>query len=596
MYERFYGLKELPFAQLSNSDCLYLSESHKHVLEKLERVVHERSGFCVVSGDAGVGKTTLVTALIKQLDGFVYAGFLDAGDTGTDGITESAAAALGLEVSDDDAEGNINQALANYITGLEQDGKRALLIIEEAHRLAPSNFDELAALPGVAAQTLQLVLVGQAELEQCLQQPALADFAERVAIQCPLSAFSLIETDAYIRHRVTLAGGSAGLFTPSASEVVHRYSQGIAGMINRVCDLSLVYGYARKISNIDESVLNLVLNDRWGGSLLNSASDDRKPAEPESAAAVRQAAPLAHTEPQQAEPEPAAAAATAQAAGSMQAPADEQHAVAETEQPLAEELEAESIPSQVQTTEEQKAAEPLLSEQQILEILGMEKQKQQKSRPAENRDMADFIRLSLQYHRQHTDRVTFGVLGGVLVLAALTLWAVIGFDSEDAVQPVMAAQHAEIESSLVDISALEQSPARESRAVESLPPAVTIEQRVETIEQAAPPASVVPVADMVEPEPEQQQEEVAVVTPAEDIESITRELEAQRKQLEAEKRRVQRQLEAQRAERDRLKKETRRERQRAEKAQLLVEEAKKSARMAWDRLHEATPEAFPDGD
>jgi general secretion pathway protein A len=595
MYEQFYGFSELPFSLESEAVNPYLGEKYRNALESLENSIRQKSGFCVLTGDAGVGKTTLVHALVKRLDKDAQLGLVDYTESATSDLSKQVASAFGLEVAGE-LETQVRRSLAELVARLEAENTIPVLIIDNAHNLPAVAFEELTELPGLENNgSMQIVLVGQPGLEESIDQPERTLFASYVSTRCRLPALSLIETDAYIRHRVTQVGGSSDLFTPSASEAVHRYSNGVPSMINRVCDLALVYGYARKHDTIDESVLSCVLNDRWGGSLLNPASD-QPPAEP--VAATR---------------EPETEVVVAETVEQEPAPEAAQQAIVADipEQTSPPELEAAreraSLNAEAAGSAQAEPASRLLSEQQLLELLRTERV--QKEIPADNRDLAEFIRLSLQYHQQHTERFTFGVLAAVVLLAAVTLWMLSGLETDDSVQPVLATHHIEEPASpLVELSAVEDV-SEQSRQAEAIPAVQLVHEQpvapqpvvLELVEQPVLEPTPLPEASVVVPEEpvevaagEQDSAQTVAIAPPAETEAVTNELKEIRKQLEQEKRRLERQLEAQRAEQERLKQQTQRDRERALKAQRLAEQAKKKARLAWDQLQTTAPDAYPE--
>ena len=327
----------------------------------VECAVHERSVCCVIGAEAGIGKTMLIRALIQRLDEHMRAGLVNCMPDSELSLTELAASAFGLDTANA-CTSEIYQCLADYIAGLSQAGTSALLIIDDAHNLEPDTFKGLVDLPGIN-NTLQVILVGRPELRQHFSRRELSIFAPRVIVQCDLPALSMLETDAYIRHRIAAAGGSADLFAQSASEAVHQYSQGVPELIDYACNLALKAGYEGKYSIINQSLVSALFKDRHDSAVPDCTCDQ-------------------------------------QTVKTGQEAADEAKKAPADETPV---LQRQGTTDNVHSEETTVAKRP-------------------KTMKVDEKDIADFIRLSMQHQRRQTRRLAYGSLASILVLTTAVLW------------------------------------------------------------------------------------------------------------------------------------------------------------------------------
>ncbi|RFA29338.1 general secretion pathway protein [Alkalilimnicola ehrlichii] len=274
MYESFYGLTEKPFSIQPDPEFLFFSRRHSLACAMLEYGIRNRSGFSVISGEIGCGKTTLVRHLLTQLGadvrvGMVYNTHQDIAD-----LLEWIMLAF-----EQPYEGLSQVAMYDRFQRFLIDeyaaGRRVLLIVDEAQNLNASALESLRMLSNINAdkhQLLQILLVGQPQLNDMLQRPEMRQFAQRVAVQFFIPPFELPEVERYIRHRLKVAGRSAQLFTLKACEKIAEATNGIPRSINILCDTALVYGYSMEAEWIDDELIDEVLQDRatYGGALAAS--------------------------------------------------------------------------------------------------------------------------------------------------------------------------------------------------------------------------------------------------------------------------------------------------------------------------------------
>ena len=272
MYERFFAFQQRPFSLLPDPDFLFLGDKHRAVLDKAELAVLNRCGFCVISGAVGVGKTTLVGELLRRLDHRLSVGLVSNTHASFGELMQWIAAAFGLQTDGVDRV-ELQQRFVEFVIQRYAHNQRTLLIIDEAQNLSVTAMEELRMLSNLNCDkhlVLQVMLVGQPGLRDTLRRPELAQFAQRIAVEHHLSALTASETRQYIAHRLAHAGGEVSLFNSDACMLIQDASGGIPRLINRICDLSLVYAYAQHKLLVGADIVAAVLRDQELGGLFES--------------------------------------------------------------------------------------------------------------------------------------------------------------------------------------------------------------------------------------------------------------------------------------------------------------------------------------
>jgi general secretion pathway protein A len=268
MYRNFYGLKEKPFEITVDPRYFYLSDTHKEALAHLVYAVRERKGFAVITGEAGTGKTTLVQTLLTRLNpkaktAFIFNPKLDSNSDFLYSICED------LELAGE--KGNKVDYLIrlnSYLTECYAKSEEVVIIIDEAHTLGPDLLEEVRLLTNLEnprGKLLQVILLGQPELDSTLSQSQFRALKQRINVRYRLQTLNLEETGEYIKRRLRVAGArSTQLFTPGAIRQVYLYSKGVPRVINTVCDNALVSGYAGEETVIHKGIIRDVIGDLEG--------------------------------------------------------------------------------------------------------------------------------------------------------------------------------------------------------------------------------------------------------------------------------------------------------------------------------------------
>jgi putative secretion ATPase (PEP-CTERM system associated) len=247
VYETFYELSGKPF-QLNPDPAFYFgSRQHRRAMAYLEYGLHQNEGFIVVTGDVGAGKTTIVRSLLDKLDPEqVVAGNLVSTQIDAEDTLRLVASSFGLRTKDVE-KSDLLLSLEAFLVSVCQQGKRALLIVDEAQNLTPRAVEELRMLSNFQLEThalLQSFLVGQPEFRRTMQSPAMLQLRQRVIAACHIGPLDADETRGYIEHRLKCVGWKGDPnFQPGAYEGVYKASAGIPRRINAVCDRMLLSGY-----------------------------------------------------------------------------------------------------------------------------------------------------------------------------------------------------------------------------------------------------------------------------------------------------------------------------------------------------------------
>ncbi len=270
MYESFYRLKAKPFALLPDSSFLYQGSEHQAAFSLLEYGILSEAPFMVLTGDPGVGKTSLLQKLMAEHGTRHKIGLVTNARYDIEQLLPWILLSLGLSTKRLDPI-EAYHLFSEFLSQESKRSRRVILVIDEAQSLGAELLEELRLLSNMndgRTLKLQIILSGQPDLYTLLQRIDMTQFAQRIVVDYHLKPLSETDTANFIRHRLQVAGGRPALFTDQACVLVHRLSQGNPRLINQVADITLTYGYAEQASSITAKLVAQAALDRIKGRIL----------------------------------------------------------------------------------------------------------------------------------------------------------------------------------------------------------------------------------------------------------------------------------------------------------------------------------------
>ena len=264
MYKEFFGLEETPFTLTPDPRFIVFTPSYNEVLASLYYGLENAKGLIVLTGEVGTGKTTALRWILRRLDSSVLAAYIFNPRLSIDEFYHHVSQMLGIKDWTNKAE--LLTELGKILEARHQRGLRTVLIIDEAHELSDYVLEEIRLLMNFEsdnAKHLQIVLTGQPELREKLNQPNLRQLKQRVALRCKMHALPNVdEIERYITERLLIAGSEQpNIFTPGAIDFIFQCSEGIPRQINNLCDNSLLTAYAAGDTLIGRAVVEEVADN-----------------------------------------------------------------------------------------------------------------------------------------------------------------------------------------------------------------------------------------------------------------------------------------------------------------------------------------------
>tara|TARA_A100001015_G_C15037558_1_gene737323 strand:+ start:2926 stop:3753 length:828 start_codon:yes stop_codon:yes gene_type:complete len=272
MYEYHFGLNKKPFSLSPDPEFLYLGENHQRAMTMLQYGVENNAGYTLISGEVGCGKTTLIRYLMSSLDDDYKIGLMSNTHPSFGSTIDLILLAFDV-VSAKRSKVEKYRTLEKFLIEQYSLGKKVILIIDEAQNLTTVMLEELRLISNINAdkdQVLQVVISGQPEIRALLEKNQLRQFRQRISSDFHLEPLSCDQTGHFIDHRLNISGCQAGryIFTRRAKRCIHLFAKGTPRLINKYCELCMVYAYADKDETIDWRTVMNVMRDKRNNSSL----------------------------------------------------------------------------------------------------------------------------------------------------------------------------------------------------------------------------------------------------------------------------------------------------------------------------------------
>ncbi len=264
IFQTYFGFSGVPFALPPDPSFMFWTSQHSKAFTVIEYGLVTGAAVTVLTGEVGAGKTTLMHALLKSLPDDTRVGLIsNSGMAGAD-LMRWIASALEIKLQDPNDAVQVFNDFQNHLVEEFAHGRRVVLIFDEAQNLGPDRLEELRMLTNVNSGTddlLQLILIGQPELREILSRHSLRQFAQRVSVFFHLKEMDLSTTRKYVCHRLRHVGGTGTEISDDAVSLIHEKSGGVPRMVNKFCELSLVYAAGADKKSVDQAIVQEVLDD-----------------------------------------------------------------------------------------------------------------------------------------------------------------------------------------------------------------------------------------------------------------------------------------------------------------------------------------------
>jgi putative secretion ATPase (PEP-CTERM system associated) len=281
MYEQHFSFRCKPFELLPNPDFLFQSNTHKKAITYLDYGLKEKVGFILLTGEIGSGKTTIIRNFIKNLSSSVKLSRINNTKVSSQQLISMINEDFGLDV-EGKSKTKLLSELNDFLIDQYSIKSQPILLIDEAQNLSPNLLEEIRLLSNLEtdrAKLLQIILVGQPEMNKTLMLPEMMQLRQRININYHISPLTIDETIKYITHRLTIAGNTSVIrFQGDMSELIYRFSRGIPRLINILCDFALLTTFVEGKKEVSSDIVREVVKD-LESRVYSHISQDNDPSE-----------------------------------------------------------------------------------------------------------------------------------------------------------------------------------------------------------------------------------------------------------------------------------------------------------------------------
>ena len=264
LYNAHFGFRERPFSLSPDPEFLFWSKAHNRAFSVLEYGLVTHAPLTVITGEVGTGKTTLIQALLRRVDQDTTLGLISNAQGDRGDLIRWVLNALDVKLPEASDYVSLFQHFQNFVIEEYSAGRRVVLVIDEAQNLGAEMLEELRMLTNINSgkdELLQIILSGQPELRALITRPELRQFAQRVTATYHIDPFTRATTQEYIHHRLRHVGGTGEEIEPLAIRHIHDHTDGIPRMINKLCDLALVYAATEGQERVTPATIREVFKD-----------------------------------------------------------------------------------------------------------------------------------------------------------------------------------------------------------------------------------------------------------------------------------------------------------------------------------------------